>query len=51
VRSQPSGNTVGQYDTLRLSCHDTKWRKHAEGKARNTDGFSHYDFNSWWDVY
>jgi len=36
-RSQPSGNTGGQKDTLRLSCHDVNWRKHAESKASNTD--------------
>jgi len=35
-RSQPSGNTGGQHDTLRLSCHDANWIEHAE-KARNTD--------------
>jgi len=31
-RSQPSGNTGGQHDPLRLSCHDTKWWEHAERK-------------------
>ena len=36
-RSQPSGNTGGQHDTLRLSCHDANWIEHAESKARNTD--------------
>jgi len=36
-RSQPSGNTGSQHDTLRLSCHDAKWIEHAESKARNTD--------------
>jgi len=36
-RSQPSGNTGGQQDTLRLSCRDSNWIKHAEGKASNTD--------------
>jgi len=34
---QPSSNTGGQHDTLRLSCHDVNWRDHAESKARNTD--------------
>jgi len=24
--SQPSANTGGQHDTLRLSCHDANWR-------------------------
>jgi len=28
--SQPSGNTGGQKDTLRLSCHDANWIAHAE---------------------
>jgi len=37
LRSQPSGNTGGQHDTLRLSCHDANWRKHAENDASNTD--------------
>jgi len=36
LRSQPSGNSGGQHDTLRLSCHDANWRKHAESKASNT---------------
>jgi len=36
-RSQPSGNTSGQKDTLRLPCHDANWREHTESKARNTD--------------
>jgi len=36
-RSQPSRNTGGQHDTLRLSCHDANWREHAESKASNTD--------------
>jgi len=36
-RSQPSGNTGGQHDTLRLSCHDANWIEHAESKARSTD--------------
>jgi len=35
--TQPSGNTGGQHDTLRLACHDANWREHAEGKAGNTD--------------
>ena len=30
--SQPSGNTGGQHDTLRLSFHDANWREHAEIK-------------------
>jgi len=36
LRSQPSGNTGGQYDTLRMSCHGANWIKHAESKANNT---------------
>jgi len=36
-RSQPSGNTGGQHDTLRLPCHDAKWMEHPESRARNTD--------------
>jgi len=27
-RSQPSGNTSGQHDTLRLLCHDANWREY-----------------------
>jgi len=36
-RSQPSGNTGGQHDTLRLSFHDATWREHAENKTSSTD--------------
>jgi len=36
LRSQLSGNTGGQHDTLRLSCHDANWKEYAESKARNT---------------
>jgi len=36
-RSQPSGNTGGQQDTLRLSCHDANWKEHGETKATNAD--------------
>jgi len=36
-RSQPFGNTGGQKDTLRLSCHDANWIEHTESKARNSD--------------
>jgi len=32
-RSQPSGNTSGQNDTLRMSCHDANWKEHVESKA------------------
>jgi len=43
-RSQPSGNTGGQKDTLRLPCHDTNWIEHTESKARNTDALpTHYN--------
>jgi len=35
-RSQPSGNTGDQHDTLRLSRHDANWREHAESKAIET---------------
>jgi len=35
-RSYPSGNTGGQHDTLRLTCHDANWIEHAETKPRNT---------------
>ena len=43
-RSQPSGYTGGQQDTLRLSCHDANWREHTETKASNTDALpTHYD--------
>jgi len=34
-RSQLSGNTFGQHDTLRMSCHDANGREHAK--------CSHYD--------
>jgi len=37
-RSQPSGNTGGQQDTLRLSCHDANWRERAE--TSKMDGLS-----------
>jgi len=36
-RSQPSGNTGGQHDALRLSFHDANWIEHAESKTGNTD--------------
>jgi len=36
-QAQPSGNTGGQHDTLRLSCHDANWIEYTESKARNTD--------------
>jgi len=36
-RSQPSGNTGSQKDTLRLSCYDANCIEHIESKARNTD--------------
>jgi len=36
-RSQTSGNTGGQYDTLRLSCNDANWIEHVESKVCNTD--------------
>ena len=36
-RSQPSGNTGGQHDALRLSCHNANWREHAERKANSKD--------------
>jgi len=36
-RLQPSGNTGGQKDTLRLPYHDTNWMEHTESEARNTD--------------
>jgi len=36
LRSQPSGMTGGQRDTLRLSYHDANLKKHAESKASNT---------------
>jgi len=39
-RSQPSGNTGGQHDTLRLSFHDANWREHAENKTSSTDALS-----------
>jgi len=29
-RSQRSGNTGGQKDTLRLSCHDANWTEYAD---------------------
>jgi len=32
-RSQLSGNTGGQHDTLRPSFHDANWREHAEIKT------------------
>jgi len=35
--SQPSGNTGGQHDTLRLSFHNPNWREHAENKTSCTD--------------
>jgi len=35
--TQPSGNTGGQIDTLRLPCHNATWIEHTESKARNTD--------------
>jgi len=38
--SQPSGNTGGQHDTLRLSSHDANWREHAESKSKNTDALA-----------
>jgi len=40
-RSQPFGNTGGQHNTLRPSCHDANWidLQHAESKARNTNAF------------
>jgi len=42
--SQPSGNTGGQHDTLRLLCHDANKREHEESKASNTDALpTHYD--------
>jgi len=37
IRLQPSGNTGGQKDTLRLSCHDANWTEHTESKSGNTD--------------
>ena len=37
LRSQPSGNTGGQRDTLRLSCHDANGREHKESIASSTD--------------
>jgi len=43
-RSQPSGNSGGQKDALRLPCHDANWIEHTESKARNTDALpTHYD--------
>jgi len=35
--SQPSGNTGGQQDTLRLSSHDANWREHAESALKLYD--------------
>jgi len=43
--SQPSGNTGGQHDTLRLSFHDANWREHAENKTSSTDALlTHFMF-------
>ena len=36
-RSQPSGNTGGQKNILRLPCHDANSIEHTESKATNTD--------------
>jgi len=44
-RSQPSGNTGGQLDTLKLSFHDADWIETAEGKNRSTDALpTHFMF-------
>jgi len=36
-RSQPSGNTGSQHDTLRLSCHRCELEGACRERARNTD--------------
>jgi len=50
-RSQPSGNTGGQKDTLRLPYHDANWIEHTESKARNTDFLPTLWFSRCWDVF
>jgi len=53
ARSQPSGNTGGQKDTLRLPCLDANWIEHTKSKARNTDALATlYDLAEMcWDVF
>jgi len=51
-RSQPSGNTGGQHDTLRQSFHDANWIEHAEIKTSSTDALlTHFMFCRCWGVF
>jgi len=50
-RSQPSGKTGGQHDTLRLSFHEVNWREHAENKTSSTDALPTLCFTKCWGVW
>jgi len=51
-KSQSSGNTGGQYDTLRLSFHDANWREPAESKTSSSDALPHtLCFSRYWDIF
>jgi len=50
-RSQPSVNTGGQHDTLRLSCHDANWIAHAEKLETRMPCPHTLWFSRCWDVF